>query len=858
MNQEKTIILGIELDTSSLLQSSKESRLEIDRLKAKQKELVKSGNENSVEFEENAAHLRRLNSEYRDIKKTIDNVINVRESETGSIEQMRAELSIATKEYNQMSAATRDSSKEGQDLQIKIKGLSDALKGNESAVGDNRRNVGNYGDSLKDLKVRLREAKDELAGLDAGSDEYQAAAARAGELADKIAEIGENVKAQAGGSGFEKLSNTVGNLTDKLQNLDFKGVSEDAKQFSEIAKGMSFKEMIGGLKEAVTGLGTMAKAILANPVFLLAAAIVTTIIAIKQYADAVKQEAIEATNRWSDALKRRLELTDMTIDRVNKLNEDQVRLAEAQGKSEEELLKMRRNNLESDYRLRQTKNQEFRTQIKDLQAAFDKEEDEETKKKLHDQIEELKDQKDQNLNLLADHNTNVKILEAEGSKKVSEEKKKLNDELKKINDDRLKSEHDSLVKRLENEKAGAELLLVGVEEYSVKYIGLKTNLLLKERNLELSNKDLTANEKKLIDARYTQSVKDLTKDSLKLNEEKAKEELDKALKLATDKGEINRIGLAKKILDEKQAIDEKFNQGLIDEENYLLQSEALEFDSLNRIKQAKIDALNQESILLKEGSVERALLEEEAAQLGYEISKSGEDKKRSEIKKTSETQKAAGAASLSIAQNVFGGLTSLLKEGSAEYKAFARLQIAAQTAQGVMTAFSQAQVLGPIAGPIAGSVLAGIVIAQGVKQLGEVNKLEKGGIIPKAARGIILGGEPHSRGGTKFVGSDGTRFEAEKDELLAVVNKRSTGMLRGLSNLNVKGGGIDFFQKGGVKHLADGGFADRSISQSVFNDVMNQNRMKDIIVSMPSPVVIVQDINESQDNLAKVIDGATI
>lgn len=61
-----------------------------------------------------------------------------------------------------------------------------------------------------------------------------------------------------------------------------------------------------------------------------------------------------------------------------------------------------------------------------------------------------------------------------------------------------------------------------------------------------------------------------------------------------------------------------------------------------------------------------------------------------------------------------------------------------------------------------------------------------------AARGISLGtfgGRLHSEGGTTGVFSDGTTIEVERDEKFVVLNRRASGMLGALSDLNVATGG---------------------------------------------------------------------
>ena len=76
---------------------------------------------------------------------------------------------------------------------------------------------------------------------------------------------------------------------------------------------------------------------------------------------------------------------------------------------------------------------------------------------------------------------------------------------------------------------------------------------------------------------------------------------------------------------------------------------------------------------------------------------------------------------------------------------------------------------------------------------------------PKLAEGgTIIGGRSHSAGGTNFVGSDGTRFEAEKGEYLAVINKRDSSRAALLDSVNRRHGvplfsnTTGYFARGGV------------------------------------------------------------
>jgi len=84
------------------------------------------------------------------------------QASAGSIEQLRAQLALGTAEYNKLSAAERDNTEAGQKLQSNNKMLSDNLKVLEAAIGDTRRNVGNYGAAIEPLiasLIRLEEAQ---------------------------------------------------------------------------------------------------------------------------------------------------------------------------------------------------------------------------------------------------------------------------------------------------------------------------------------------------------------------------------------------------------------------------------------------------------------------------------------------------------------------------------------------------------------------------------------------------------------------------------------------------------------------------------------------------------------------------
>lgn len=145
------VILSVEIDQSEALKKSADLSKQIKDLTEANKALAKSGKDTSVEYQENARLAKSLTDEKRNLDRQIDLSVKAFNSETGSIKQLRAEVSILTDRYISLSEEERDNSAVGKDLQSTIKAKTDRLKELEGAIGDNRRNVGNYRDVLRDL-----------------------------------------------------------------------------------------------------------------------------------------------------------------------------------------------------------------------------------------------------------------------------------------------------------------------------------------------------------------------------------------------------------------------------------------------------------------------------------------------------------------------------------------------------------------------------------------------------------------------------------------------------------------------------------------------------------------------------------
>lgn len=145
---EKKVLIDIQIDAIDALKSYTALKTEVDRLRQSQKELDKSTEDGRLEFERIGQQIRALNTEANKYQKTIQNNIREVNQEEGSLQQLKAQLSLMTAEYNNLGEARRKGA-EGAALIKSINETTDAIKEGEEAVQNYRRSVGDYENSIK-------------------------------------------------------------------------------------------------------------------------------------------------------------------------------------------------------------------------------------------------------------------------------------------------------------------------------------------------------------------------------------------------------------------------------------------------------------------------------------------------------------------------------------------------------------------------------------------------------------------------------------------------------------------------------------------------------------------------------------
>jgi hypothetical protein len=194
--------------------------------------------------------------------------------------------------------------------------------------------------------------------------------------------------------------------------------------------------------------------------------------------------------------------------------------------------------------------------------------------------------------------------------------------------------------------------------------------------------------------------------------------------------------------------------------------------------------------------------------------------------------------------------TQLLRTAFGRNRAIAIAETIINTVRGMVRALAEyTYPYGAIVAALVGATgsiqtqrLAGINFRQGGQAWGPM--FAKGGY-------FNLGGQRHSNGGTKFIGSDGTRFEAEKDEGLFILKREANReYINSLSGLNKKHGGNSWSPAGSFPSMRTYEQGGQIVTQSNDSAVQQELRgIRTLLATLPPPIVIVEDINSAQQNL---------
>lgn len=877
-------ILDLDLDYSKLITSTTEARKRVSDLKTELAALKKEGKETTDEYTKLDAELRVTSNELRVNTKLLTDSAQAATGNTATIEQMRKALSVVSTQWAQLTEEEQKNSEQGIVLTAQKTELTAKLKQLESATGDNRRNVGNYTQSIleasKSMGVfggtfgnaigTLQSAKQGLEGVKAG---FEASKGGATGFAGAM----NVVKSAIAATGIGLLIIALGLLVSWLSKID--PVVDKAQQIFagfgaaiDVVKStiLRFVDGIKSVGDLMSKLGS----IIANPIdsfkqlagSMAEAAVEAARLkeAQQDLADAqqvqevmtaranqqIKELILQSKNRSTsekerqELLAKAAKLDQEEYDRRSRLAEEDLRINEAAIKTKADL------NAQEIANLKQ-KGIEYAIELLN-QGKLTDEDVEAYKKALLTKIAILDEStaRQEKIQNQSDALEEKRIAKAQAAAKAAEEAEKKRQAEAKKKQDLLISQLSEEIRLQEALSERKKLDVTNDDTFAQEEIRLAELFTLEKNKIdkqyEYEKAAAKGNKEQLllIETTYKADLVELNNKYNAITEanlEKLAAEAEAFAKaeLENEKRAIEaRIAVLNELNDRKNADRELARQAIItDYENELeirrLQGESaynLKLEQLDREKAAELKAAEQM------GAQKNLIYQK------YELAKQ-------------QITKEANRANLAIISDSLGKVSELLGKNTVAGKAAGIAQATINTYLGV------SQVLAaPPSGPepfntITKAISIATTIATGIANVANIarvpTKFEAGGL----AAGIT-GGRRHSSGGTKYYGEDGHVVELEAGENWYVLNRGASKAINSLSALNEHYGGVSFAAPVQTGFHADGGMVSRSLE---IPDISPQigaavaEALKEVKIYTD-----VKDVIREAGNRVALVDGANI
>lgn len=722
-------------------------------------------------------------------------------SQESSVNALRAQLAKNTKELNAMSAATRNNTDEGKALAAETKEISDKLKEMEKAVGDNRRNVGNYAESVQ-------EALSNTKGLSGAT----------GTLASSMTGAVGSVKAFTTALMANPIVAIVGLILTLISTVE-KLMKRNTEMATNLKAAFApFEVIFSRILDGITNLlNGVAKAI---------DWVSTKVVSLLNSIGLISDETAKAANAAKELTRAEQAIFESETDALVTLSAMSRELANQKSLVADQTKSIKERNTAANQGLSTLK------QMENIEVGI-----------LKQKYEQIKAQNELSYTSAEDRRKEMEALAALQSKQAeyTEKQKELIAQRSSFQNQET-AKNSAAAQAAEQAKAQAAIKATEEAEKRKRELQQET---IKQMEIALTTLDLSIKEREAsnnTNAEKLANQKELAEKSLDIERYRLEQGLitqqeyanrETALRLQT-------MQMQQKITAEQDALDKE--RRAMDEANKK-ELEMSEITNRYDLRQAQLDAQYAQEM----AAAERLGADTTLVQQKYEKSKE-------------DLTKARVNAELTMAAGLAGQVSSLLGEESEVGKAFGVVQATINTYLGATKALAQGGILGIAQAAIV--IAFGMKQVMSIaKQKAPDTKINTS--VKKYAKGGQIVGRSHAQGGVTFRGDNGQVFEAEGGENVYIMKRTASAEINALSALNEAHGGNSFGTSGLYK-FADGGMV-ANISEAnrltrqidnirLSNESINQlaGVVIEAVASMPNPIVSVQDINSGQYDVAVV------
>ena len=125
---------------------------------------------------------------------------------------------------------------------------------------------------VESMRTQMRKLREELATLPEGTAEFNRVQRQLGELKDRMDDLGRSVNTVSG-APLERLNNSFGMIGSSIMSLDFDNAITGLKGVAGALQDFKVSDLTNAIKGFGSALGAIGKALLTNPIFLIAGSI---------------------------------------------------------------------------------------------------------------------------------------------------------------------------------------------------------------------------------------------------------------------------------------------------------------------------------------------------------------------------------------------------------------------------------------------------------------------------------------------------------------------------------------------------------------------------------------------------------
>jgi hypothetical protein len=561
----------IDIDAKNAMKTLKDLKDEV-------KELRKALDNCEIGSDEFTDTLNQLTDAQKELKNATKSSTEAMEGSYDSLVKKMAEL----KEQWRATANEIERTKLG----TEIADINQQLKDMDAELGNYQRNVGNYSSAFEGVTLKFEDGVGKFEKLNTVSQDV----------------IGSFDILEGGLKAIGVESEVVSGLMDKLG-----GAMKMTQGFKSVTEGVgNFKALAASVKASTVALSGFKKALISTGI----GAAIVAVASLIAYWDELVALFDDAETKIKDIETASKQL-DKTISQNSGAIDYYVRLAEAMGKSREEVLKLQKEQILSLML-------EYQNMLSAVEAKMAKESNEEVIAALQKQADSLRNEIDNLDKQLTRTKQDIEInrvSEETNSKKEAEAAAKQRAETAKQRAEELRRQKEEELKIIEDYEKEAKLALLSEQDRELKV--LETEFEDKKKLYEKYGKDITniqleyLNNVAEVIAKYDEQEKQRLKKIKKEKEEILLKDLNSNLSAIQSDSESKQKNANRSYEESKIGKDEDDELELIQAEiNLTLELQKIKDEAFNnKIEQINATLLAEELSAEKRKELEQQLID---------------------------------------------------------------------------------------------------------------------------------------------------------------------------------------------------------------------------------------------------------